>query len=43
MSDPYGKLTFVRMYSGVLSKGSYVMNSTKDAKERISRLVILKG
>jgi len=28
MSDPYGKLTFVRMYSGVLSKGSYVMNST---------------
>ena len=41
MSDPYGKLTFVRMYSGVLSKGSYVMNSTKDAKERISRLVIL--
>jgi len=43
MSDPYGKLTFVRMYSGVLSKGSYVMNSTKDAKERISRLVILKS
>ena len=31
------------MYSGVLSKGSYVMNSTKDAKERISRLVILKA
>ncbi len=43
MSDPYGKLTFVRMYSGVLSKGSYVMNSTKDAKERISRLVVLKA
>ncbi len=43
MSDPYGKLTFVRMYSGVLSKGSYVMNSTKDSKERISRLVILKA
>tara|TARA_Y100001970_G_scaffold289603_1_gene420539 strand:+ start:4349 stop:6424 length:2076 start_codon:yes stop_codon:yes gene_type:complete len=43
MSDPYGKLTFVRMYSGVLSKGSYVLNSTKDAKERISRLVILKA
>ena len=43
MADPYGKLTFVRMYSGVLSKGSYVMNSTKDAKERISRLVILKA
>ncbi len=43
MSDPYGKLTFVRMYSGVLSKGSYVLNSTKDEKERISRLIILKA
>ena len=43
MADPYGKLTFVRMYSGILSKGSYVMNSTKDAKERISRLVVLKA
>ena len=41
MADPYGKLTFVRMYSGVLEKGSYVLNSTKDAKERISRLIIL--
>ncbi len=43
MADPYGKLTFVRMYSGVLAKGSYVLNSTKDAKERISRLIILKA
>ncbi|WP_320675422.1 elongation factor G [Prochlorococcus sp. MIT 1341] len=43
MSDPYGKLTFVRMYSGVLSKGSYVLNSTKDQKERISRLIVLKA
>ncbi len=43
MSDPYGKLTFVRMYSGVLAKGSYVLNSTKDQKERISRLIILKA
>ncbi len=43
MADPYGKLTFVRMYSGVLEKGSYVLNSTKDAKERISRLIILKA
>jgi elongation factor G len=32
MADPYGKLTFVRMYSGVLEKGSYVMNSTKGSK-----------
>ena len=43
MSDPYGKLTFVRMYSGILQKGSYVLNSTKDEKERISRLIILKA
>ena len=43
MADPFGKLTFIRMYSGVLQKGSYVMNSTKDKKERISRLIILKA
>jgi len=43
MADPYGKLTFVRMYSGVLAKGSYVLNSAKDEKERISRLIILKA
>ena len=43
MADPYGKLTFVRMYSGVLQKGSYVLNSTKDKKERISRLILLKA
>ncbi len=43
MADPFGKLTFVRIYSGVLKKGSYVLNSTKDKKERISRLIILKA
>ncbi|MBE9177372.1 elongation factor G [Oculatella sp. LEGE 06141] len=43
MSDPYGRLTFVRVYSGVLSKGSYVYNSTKGKKERISRLIVLKA
>jgi len=43
MSDPFGKLTFVRVYSGVLQKGSYVLNSTKDKKERISRLIVLKA
>ncbi|MEI6359585.1 MAG: elongation factor G, partial [Synechococcus sp. ELA619] len=43
MADPFGKLTFIRMYSGVLQKGSYVLNSTKDKKERISRLIILKA
>ncbi len=43
MSDPYGRLTFIRMYSGVLKKGSYVYNATKDKKERISRLIVLKA
>ena len=40
MTDPYvGKLTFVRIYSGTLSKGSALLNSTKDKDERISRLL----
>lgn len=43
MADPYGRLTFVRVYSGVLKKGSYVLNATKDKKERISRLVLMKA
>ena len=43
MSDPYGRLTFIRVYSGVLKKGSYVLNSTKGKKERISRLIVLKA
>jgi elongation factor G len=43
MADPYGRLTFVRVYSGVLQKGSYVLNSAKDKKERISRLIVLKA
>lgn len=43
MADPYGRLTFIRVYSGVLTKGSYVLNSSKDKKERISRLIVLKS
>jgi elongation factor G len=43
MSDKYGRLTFVRVYSGVLKQGSYVLNATKNKKERISRLVVLKA
>ena len=40
--DPYiGKLTYFRVYSGKLSKGSYVWNSTKGQRERISRLVFM--
>jgi elongation factor G len=43
MADPYGRLTFVRVYSGVLQKGSYALNSSKGKKERISRLIVLKA
>lgn len=40
MTDPFvGTLSFVRVYSGVLNSGSYVYNSTKGVKERVSRLV----
>ena len=40
MTDPFvGQLTFIRVYSGVLSAGSYVYNSTKDTKERVGRLL----
>ena len=40
MTDPFvGRLTFFRVYSGHLSSGSYVLNSTKDSKERIGRIL----
>jgi elongation factor G len=40
MADPYmGQLTYFRVYSGMLESGSYVLNSTKDKKERIGRLL----
>ena len=40
MTDPFvGRLTFFRVYSGHLASGSYVLNSTKDSKERIGRIL----
>ena len=40
MTDPFvGRLTFFRVYSGHLSSGSYVLNSTKGSKERIGRIL----
>lgn len=40
MTDPYvGRLTFLRIYSGKLTSGSYVLNATNGKKERIARLV----
>ena len=42
MTDPFvGQLTFMRVYSGVLSAGSYIYNSTKDSRERIGRLLLM--
>jgi elongation factor G len=40
MTDPYvGKLTYLRVYSGSLTKGSNILNSTKDRKERVGRIL----
>jgi elongation factor G len=40
MTDPFvGRLTFFRVYSGHLSSGSYILNATKDTKERIGRIL----
>ncbi len=40
MTDPYvGKLTFTRVYSGTLEKGSYILNSSTGKKERVGRLL----
>jgi len=40
MTDPFvGKLTFTRFYSGIIKAGSYVLNSTKNKKERVGRLL----
>ncbi|KUK95299.1 MAG: Elongation factor G [Thermotogales bacterium 46_20] len=42
MVDPFvGKLTFIRVYSGRLTKGNYVMNINKRIKERVSRLIFM--
>lgn len=40
MTDPYvGRLTFIRVYSGSLQAGSYILNSSKNKKERVARLL----
>ena len=42
MNDPFvGSLTFARIYSGVLTSGSYILNSVKDKKERIGRMLLM--
>jgi elongation factor G len=42
MTDPFvGQLTFFRVYSGVIESGSYVLNSTKDKRERVGRILAM--
>ncbi|MDE2445642.1 MAG: elongation factor G, partial [Alphaproteobacteria bacterium] len=41
MDDQYGILTFCRIYSGVLSKGTSLLNSTRDKTERVGRMVLM--
>ena len=41
MDDPYGVLTFARVYSGTLSKGQALLNSTRDKNERVGRMVLM--
>lgn len=40
MTDPFvGKLAYFRVYSGTMNSGSYVLNATKDKKERVGRIL----
>jgi elongation factor G len=39
MSNKFGRLTYLRVYSGTLQKGSYILNSGKNKKERVSRIL----
>ncbi len=41
VADPFGRLTYVRVYSGVINKGDEVYNSTKEKRERIGRLLLM--
>ena len=41
MDDPYGVLTFARVYSGTLAKGQALLNSTRDKNERVGRMVLM--
>jgi elongation factor G len=39
VADPFGRLTYMRVYSGTLAKGSYVFNSSKGKRERVGRIL----
>ena len=41
VADPFGKLTYFRVYSGVINKGDEVFNSTKEKRERLGRILLM--
>ena len=41
VSDPFGKLTYFRVYSGTVDKGAEIYNSTKERKERLGRILLM--
>ena len=41
VADPFGKLTYFRVYSGSISKGDEVYNSTKERRERLGRILLM--
>ena len=41
VSDPFGKLTYFRVYSGTVNKGDEIYNSTKERKERLGRILLM--
>lgn len=41
VADPYGKLAFIRVYSGTLKEGSYVYNVNKQKRERVSKILLM--
>ena len=41
VADPFGKLTYFRVYSGTINKGDEVYNSTKERKERLGRILLM--
>ncbi|MGD1850295.1 MAG: elongation factor G [Cyanophyceae cyanobacterium] len=43
MADPFGRLTFIRVYSGVIKKGAYLLNASKGKKEKLARLIVMKA
>src|SRR5690606_25584569 len=41
VGDPFGKLTYFRVYSGIVNKGEEIYNSTKERRERLGRILLM--